>query len=266
MKQNALELARRGDLSAIAVLVNKSLNPKGINAKINRKDSYLQVLLESEQPMNQQALTRFIVKGFAGLKIEAVQSIAIYARRKGRIEPDWTQRIDLKPKAETLQAVLQPSSSLTSNQKALKPNSSSINEPQVLKLKKIAWNQVSPVRLGIAISGVLAVSLVLFLPHWFKRSQENAAWEKLDKISSGLSEPTRAISPGITKAKYDQISAGMSYDQVREVLGESGEEMSRSEIANISTVMYIWKNPGGSNMNAMFQNDSLVQKAQFGLD
>jgi len=29
--------------------------------------------------------------------------------------------------------------------------------------------------------------------------------------------------------------------------------------------MYQWVNPGGSNMNAMFQNNKLIEKAQFGL-
>jgi len=33
----------------------------------------------------------------------------------------------------------------------------------------------------------------------------------------------------------------------------------------IVTVMYQWQNRDGSNMNAMFQNDSLMCKAQYGL-
>jgi hypothetical protein len=35
------------------------------------------------------------------------------------------------------------------------------------------------------------------------------------------------------------------------------------ELAGIKTVMYSWQNPDGSNMNAMFQDDKLVSKAQF---
>ena len=69
----------------------------------------------------------------------------------------------------------------------------------------------------------------------------------------------------VTKAKYDGIQAGMSYDQVREIMGEPGEEISRSDIAGYSAVMYIWKNSNGSNMNATFQNGKLINKAQFGL-
>lgn len=77
-------------------------------------------------------------------------------------------------------------------------------------------------------------------------------------------EPARP-EPTVTKAKYDAIATGMSYREACDALGESGEELSRNDLAGTTTVMYGWKNPDGSNMNAMFQNDKLVQKAQFGL-
>ena len=76
----------------------------------------------------------------------------------------------------------------------------------------------------------------------------------------------------VTKAEYDQLVNGMSYDEVVRIIGEEGEELSRNHIdgvpgvmESVDTVMYMWKNPFGANMNAMFQNDKLMQKAQFGL-
>jgi len=57
----------------------------------------------------------------------------------------------------------------------------------------------------------------------------------------------------------------MSYSEVRRIIGAPGEEVSRSDLAGLTTVMYSWINSNGSNMNAMFQNDELIQKAQFGL-
>ena len=98
MNQNTLELARQGDLRAIALLMNKSLNPKGIYVKVNHKDSNLQVLLESEQSVNQQALVGAITQGITGLEIHSIQSITIYARLKGYTEPDWTQKVDINRK------------------------------------------------------------------------------------------------------------------------------------------------------------------------
>jgi hypothetical protein len=59
----------------------------------------------------------------------------------------------------------------------------------------------------------------------------------------------------------------MTYAQVEEILGSPGEEISRSEIAGYTTVMYQWKAKWGiGNMNAMFQNGHLITKAQMGLD
>jgi len=71
--------------------------------------------------------------------------------------------------------------------------------------------------------------------------------------------------PVVTKAEYDRIEEGMTYEQVKRTIGASGEELSRSDIAGYSTVMYSWTNANRSNMNAMFQNGRLVNKAQFGL-
>lgn len=76
----------------------------------------------------------------------------------------------------------------------------------------------------------------------------------------------------VTFDEYQRIKNGMPYMQVVEIIGDEGEEMSRNKIEgvpgvmeSIETVMYQWVNSNGSNMNAMFQNDKLMQKAQFGL-
>ncbi|MBL7189162.1 MAG: DUF3862 domain-containing protein [Phycisphaerae bacterium] len=74
-----------------------------------------------------------------------------------------------------------------------------------------------------------------------------------------------ASPPVVTKAEYDQIKDGMSYTQVRRIIGAVGEEQSRSDLGGTTTVMYAWMNANGSNMNAMFQNHELIMKAQFGL-
>jgi hypothetical protein len=80
-----------------------------------------------------------------------------------------------------------------------------------------------------------------------------------------LPQPAFAPPPVVTKAKYDQIREGMTYEDARSIIGTSGEELSRSDLAGYTTIMYSWSNSNGSNMNAMFQNNRLVNKAQFGL-
>ena len=70
----------------------------------------------------------------------------------------------------------------------------------------------------------------------------------------------------VTRAEYNRIKPGMSYSEVADIIGD-GTEISRSDMAGYTTEMYSWENPSGlGNMNAMFQNDELISKAQFGLE
>ncbi|MFC1613915.1 DUF3862 domain-containing protein [Gemmatimonadota bacterium] len=91
------------------------------------------------------------------------------------------------------------------------------------------------------------------------------------KPKAGLKMPSIG-KQFVTYAEYERIQNGISYKEVVAIIGDEGEEMSRSKIngvpgvmEDIETVMYQWVNTNGSNMNAMFQNDKLIQKAQFGL-
>jgi hypothetical protein len=83
--------------------------------------------------------------------------------------------------------------------------------------------------------------------------------------TSSISQPPAASDQGLTLAKYNRLKTGMSYSEAVRILGAPGEELSRSEVAGYTTVMYQWSGRFGANMNAMFQNGELVSKAQFGL-
>lgn len=78
----------------------------------------------------------------------------------------------------------------------------------------------------------------------------------------------QANAPGITAAEFAALRTGMTHAEAAAIIGSAGELISESEIAGYHTVMYQW--PGesglGANANAMFQNDALVNKAQFGLE
>lgn len=93
------------------------------------------------------------------------------------------------------------------------------------------------------------------------------------KPEAGFVMPSISIAePIVTFNEYKLIQTGMSYEEVTLIVGAGGEELSRNKIdgipgvmESVETIMYQWVNDNGSNMNAMFQNDKLVQKAQFGL-
>lgn len=79
----------------------------------------------------------------------------------------------------------------------------------------------------------------------------------------------KAKEPIVTLAEYSAISYRMSYRQAVEIIGTEGTEASSNVIEAIPgmmertvTIMYQWINEDGSNMNAVFQNDKLIQKAQ----
>lgn len=85
-----------------------------------------------------------------------------------------------------------------------------------------------------------------------------------------ISTPIQAAeepSCGATLAEFSSLQHGMSYQRVAGLIGCNGTEMSSVELAGYKTVMFMWTGSDGfgANMNAMFQNDKMVSKAQFGL-
>jgi hypothetical protein len=70
----------------------------------------------------------------------------------------------------------------------------------------------------------------------------------------------------VTKNEYEEVETGMSYEEVKDIIGEPGEELSSVEFPGIGkSVMYSWRNDNFSTMTAMFTGNRLVSKSQFGL-
>ncbi|PSB30143.1 hypothetical protein [Stenomitos frigidus] len=93
--QEVLSAAKQGNPQAIAALMNRSLNPKGIKVKTKLTGSELHVMLEAEHTPNQQALVAYVSKGIANLKIESIKNLAIYGRVEGEDFPAWSDRVGL---------------------------------------------------------------------------------------------------------------------------------------------------------------------------
>lgn len=69
----------------------------------------------------------------------------------------------------------------------------------------------------------------------------------------------------ITQAKFNKINTGMSYDEVKEIIGSDGEMTSISKIGESVSASYRWKGPKYSNIFANFRDDKLTNKTQNGL-
>ena len=71
----------------------------------------------------------------------------------------------------------------------------------------------------------------------------------------------------ISADEYDQIESGMSYDQVKEIVGSEGEELSTATVGDMTTTIYMWYGKDHiSNANVTFQDDAVMAKAQIGLE
>jgi hypothetical protein len=98
---NLLKLAKKGNVKALTAILNQSLQPQNITAKVNRKDDYLQILLESAQTPDQEAMVSFIRKGLIKLEIESIQTVKVYGRKTGEESPAWSKKIELLSAPET---------------------------------------------------------------------------------------------------------------------------------------------------------------------
>ena len=63
---------------------------------------------------------------------------------------------------------------------------------------------------------------------------------------------------------YDRISIGMSSEAITKILGK-GTELSRSELAGYTIVMYQWIRSDGGNIVVAFHDGKVISKAQYGL-
>lgn len=94
---------------------------------------------------------------------------------------------------------------------------------------------------------------------------------KNNLVSFGEGAITKTINKSgkISKAAFDKLKTGMSYDEATAIIGYDGELVSESgnKGDDLYTVMYIYYGSGmlGANANLMFQGDKLMNKAQMGL-
>lgn len=92
---NLLDRAKQGDAQAIAAIMNRHLQPKGITAKTTFNEGVLQVMLEADELPNQQALTKFVRQGVTNLKSELIHTVKVYGKQVGEDFPGWNEEFQL---------------------------------------------------------------------------------------------------------------------------------------------------------------------------
>jgi hypothetical protein len=100
--------------------------------------------------------------------------------------------------------------------------------------------------------------------------------DKLQKeIEKGSASPSPSSSPvftansdntnsksDLTLNKYNQIKNDMSLEEVQEIIGSDGAEVSSSEIGKYKTVTQKWDGDNYSYIICTFQNDKMKFKSQ----
>ena len=121
---NILELAKQGDAKAIALLLNRQLQAKGITAAASLKDGCLQVMLEAIEVPSQQVMSAWVSKSIAGLGAASIEKVKVYGRQTGAKVPAWSQEFEVAgqnlPVANVTEEPASSSDNTESNQLSLK--------------------------------------------------------------------------------------------------------------------------------------------------
>lgn len=72
----------------------------------------------------------------------------------------------------------------------------------------------------------------------------------------------------ITMKEYNQIATGMTFDEVKEIVGSAGEISAQSKVNDIEIIIVTWygNKLTGANANVTFTNGEVTGKAQVGLN
>ncbi len=89
--------AKAGDASAIAMLINQALQPKGVTAQATRQGSQLNIVLQSPQCPDAAACVRVIHNGLLRLQPVSIAFVKIYGRQPDQNQFTWTETLLLSP-------------------------------------------------------------------------------------------------------------------------------------------------------------------------
>ena len=110
---NLKQLAKQGDLEAIASLLNRAVEHKRMTAKVSLNDGCLKVILESERVPEQDVAVVLIDRELVKLHLPMIKQVEISGQKVGEILPAWVQYFQLgsqvhAPISHPLKPAIQP--------------------------------------------------------------------------------------------------------------------------------------------------------------
>ncbi|NMF60590.1 hypothetical protein [Pseudanabaena yagii] len=94
---SVMELAKKGDPQAIATLINRSLESKGIHAQAELEGECLKISLQALQIPNQKAVITIIQRGMMILQVEQIKRVKILTYRSDNNYLAWQHELSLDP-------------------------------------------------------------------------------------------------------------------------------------------------------------------------
>jgi protease PrsW len=95
VQSDVWKLAQQGDPGAIAQVLDRHLQPRGITAKVLVRDQCLKILLASSRPLSQPAFIKLIQKQISSLNIPSIKIVRVYSQQTGQAAPAWSQELIL---------------------------------------------------------------------------------------------------------------------------------------------------------------------------
>ncbi|HIK50020.1 MAG TPA: hypothetical protein IGS17_03705 [Oscillatoriales cyanobacterium M59_W2019_021] len=92
---NIVELAKQGNPKAIAAIINRQLQSKGITAKATFRDGCLYLTLEADRELKQEIWVEWVRKGLLQLGTKSIKSIKLYGQNRAKPAPSWSHSFDL---------------------------------------------------------------------------------------------------------------------------------------------------------------------------
>ncbi|MBW4521183.1 MAG: ankyrin repeat domain-containing protein [Scytolyngbya sp. HA4215-MV1] len=128
------ERAKRGEVGAISYLLNRSLKPKGMNARVALEQDCLHITLASEQ-IPSTSWSTVIHRGLLKLDIASIDRVKLSGRQTGVDTPAWIQEFNLQPSIQTDSPTLSPPLPLSQAQdEFLQPGETIADRYRILRL------------------------------------------------------------------------------------------------------------------------------------
>ncbi|MDX2217004.1 MAG: hypothetical protein SFY66_27305 [Oculatellaceae cyanobacterium bins.114] len=129
------ELAKQGDIEAIATLVNQWLSSPAILAKVSFKNGCLRVLLETSEPIDQAKISSTLLEQIKKLGIQDCTQLKISSREPGDEFFDWQQEFNLSKTTDLQKDALKVLSEVKSSLASLTNSTEVATQSQTSQLE-----------------------------------------------------------------------------------------------------------------------------------